>query len=63
MKQSEIKELSDAEFREKLDALSKNVADLKIAHSITPLEDPMHIRRVRRDVARIATEITKRQNQ
>lgn len=63
MKQSEIKELSIADLTEKLDALNKNVADLKMAHSITPLENPMLIRSARRDVARLATELTKRQNQ
>jgi len=63
MKQSEIKELSTADLVEKLDALKKNVADLKMAHAITPLENPLQLRVTRRDVARIATELTKRQNQ
>jgi large subunit ribosomal protein L29 len=63
MKQSEIKELSTADLNEKLVALQKNYADLKMAHAITPLENPLQLRGLRRSVARIATELTKRELQ
>ncbi|MEJ6546190.1 MAG: 50S ribosomal protein L29, partial [Flavobacteriaceae bacterium] len=41
----------------------KQHSDLKLAHSVTPLENPLLIRKVRRTVARLATELTKRENQ
>ena len=63
MKQSEIKELSVAELQEKLKELKKNYSDLKIAHAISPLENPIQLRSVRRTVARVATELTKRELQ
>lgn len=63
MKQSEIKELSVADLQEKLGALQKNYTDLKMAHAITPLENPMQLRTLRRTVAKLATELTKRENQ
>ena len=63
MKQSEIKELSVADLQEKLGAFKKNYTDLKMAHAITPLENPIQLRSLRRDVARIATELTKRELQ
>ena len=63
MKQSEIKDLSTADLQEKLGTLQKNYADLKIAHGITPLENPVQLRGLRRTVARIATELTKRELQ
>jgi large subunit ribosomal protein L29 len=63
MKNSEIRDLSFEELLEKQEAMQKNVADLKMAHAITPLENPVQIRNARRTVARLATEITKRQNQ
>ena len=44
MKQSEIKELSTADLKEKLAALQKNYTDLKMAHAITPLENPLQLR-------------------
>ena len=63
MKQSEIKELSVAELQEKLTALQKNYTDLKMAHTISPLENPIQLRDIRRTVARLATELTKRELQ
>jgi large subunit ribosomal protein L29 len=63
MKQSEIKNLSAAELQEKLIQTKKAYADLKMAHSIAPIENPLQIRSVRRTVARLATELTKRELQ
>ena len=63
MKQSEIKELSVEELREKIADFKKQHADLKMAHSVTPLENPLQIRKARRTLARLATELTKRENQ
>ena len=63
MKQSEIKELATAALNEKLAALQKNYTDLKMAHAITPMENPLQLRGLRRTVARIATELTKRELQ
>ena len=63
MKNKEIKELSVEEITLKLGEFKKQHADLKMAHSVTPLENPLEIRKVRRTVARLATELTKRQNQ
>jgi large subunit ribosomal protein L29 len=63
MKQSEIKELSIADLKEKHSALQKNYTDLKMAHVITPMENPLQLRSLRRTVARIATELTKRELQ
>ena len=63
MKQSEIRELSTTELQEKLGEVKKQYADLKTAHVITPLENPLQLRAVRRTVARLATELTKRELQ
>ena len=63
MKQSEVKELSTAELQEKLGEVKKSYVDLKMAHAISPLENPIQLRRIRRTVARIATELTNREIQ
>ena len=63
MKQSEIKELSTAELQEKLSEMKKSYADLKFTHSISPLENPIQLRTLRSTVARLATELTKRDDQ
>jgi len=63
MKQSEIKELSTADLQDKLAALKNNYSDLKMAHAISPLENPLEIKNLRKSVARVATELTKRELQ
>ncbi|MDT7827932.1 50S ribosomal protein L29 [Pricia sp. S334] len=63
MKNKEIKELSAEELNDKLAEYRKQHADLKMAHAVTPLENPLQIRKVRKTVARLATEITNRENQ
>lgn len=63
MKQSEIRELSTAELQEKLGVVKKQYADLKLAHAVSPLENPLQLRSTRRTVARLSTELTKRELQ
>ena len=63
MKQSEIKELSVEELTLKLATLRKEYEDMKITHAVSPLENPMLIRKARRTVARITTELNKREIQ
>jgi large subunit ribosomal protein L29 len=63
MKQSEITAMSIEELAEKLAESRKQYADMKMAHSVTPMENPLQLRKSRRTVARLATELTKRENQ
>ncbi|MGM5470548.1 50S ribosomal protein L29 [Flavobacteriaceae bacterium LMO-SS05] len=63
MKQAEIKQLSVAELQEKLGEIKKSYSDLKMAHGIAPLENPIQLQNIKRSVARIATELTKREIQ
>jgi len=63
MKQSEIKKLSTAELQEKLSETKKSYMDLKMAHTISPLDNPIQLRVARRAVARVATELTNREVQ
>ena len=63
MKQSEITAMSIEELTEKLAESRKQYADMKMAHAVTPMENPLQLRKSRRTVARLATELTKRENQ
>lgn len=63
MKQSEIKDASTAELQEALVDSRKAYVDLKMAHTISPLENPVQLRTQRRAIARIATELTNREVQ
>ncbi len=63
MKQSEIKNLSAAELQTQLSKLKKTYSDLKNAHAISPIQNPLQLRSLRRSVARFQTELTKRELQ
>ena len=63
MKQSEIKKASTAELNEAYAESRKAYSDLKMAHTISPLENPIQLRSQRREIARIATELTNREVQ
>ncbi|MDD2412643.1 MAG: 50S ribosomal protein L29 [Bacteroidales bacterium] len=61
MKQSVIIELSNAELIERLDEKKKQLVKLKINHAVSPLDNPLIIKEYRKTVARIKTEIRKRE--
>ena len=63
MRQSEVKETSTADLQEKLVESRKAYSDLKMAHAISPLENPIQLRSQRKTIARIETELTKREVQ
>ena len=63
MKQSEILKLSNEELSERLGESKKRYRELKMTHAVSPLENTIQLRTLRRTVARIATEITKREIQ
>ncbi|NMH29581.1 50S ribosomal protein L29 [Flavobacterium silvaticum] len=63
MKQSEIKDLSAAQLQEKLGETKKAYADMTSAHALSPIANPLQIRSLRRTVARLNTEIAKREQQ
>ena len=63
MKQSEITKASTDELKEQVAQLRKQYVELKMAHAITPLENPIQLRTQRRTIARIETELTKRKAQ
>jgi len=63
MKQEVIRELSTPELKERLDEERIQLSRLKMNHAISPLENPNKIKVYRRTVARLVTEVTKRQNE
>lgn len=61
MKQEEIKEMSTADLQERLDTEEQQLVKLKLNHAVSPLENPMKIREYRRMIARIKTELRRRE--
>jgi len=59
MKQSEIKNLSAAELQTKLGELTNQYAELRNAHAVSPIANPLQLRVVRRAIARVKTQLSK----
>ncbi|MCM1482784.1 MAG: 50S ribosomal protein L29 [Muribaculaceae bacterium] len=61
MKKEEIKELSTQDLKDRLEQMVQEYAQLKINHSISPLDNPAKITADRRMIARVKTELRKRE--
>ena len=59
-KKLNLKELTTVELAEKLKEDSAHYTKMKFNHVVTSLENPMTLRRLRRDIARMKTELKKR---
>ncbi|RFS20924.1 50S ribosomal protein L29 [Chitinophaga silvatica] len=57
----DLKGLSDQDLKEKISAEKLRLKKMTFGHAITPIENPMSIRGVRRDIARMSTELRKRE--
>jgi large subunit ribosomal protein L29 len=61
MKTREIKELNNKEIQERKEADKELLVRLKLNHAISPLDNPMQIKEVRKNIARLATELRQRE--
>jgi large subunit ribosomal protein L29 len=52
--------LSESDIKAKISEDELRLKKLQFAHVITPLENPMSIRALRKDIARLKTELKKR---
>jgi len=55
MKKNDFKSLTTDQLKEKQAELTAIYGKLKFAHGVTNLENPLQIRSIRRDIARINT--------
>ena len=63
MKATEIEKLSLEELLDKLAENKKKLLDLKMNHAVSPLENPLQIKIVRRIISRLLTAITLKQKE
>ncbi len=61
MEQSEIKQLSTPDLREKIKEEKGLLAKMKMSHAVSPVENPMKIRVARKAVAKLMTELRQRE--
>ena len=61
MKQAVIIEMSTEELVGTLTEVRSTLAKLNLAHAVSPLENPVQIRETKKTVARILTEVRRRE--
>lgn len=61
-KYDNIKGLSVTELQEQINDSEKTLQRLKFSHRLTPLENPMQIRGLRKQIARLYTVLTAKQS-
>lgn len=61
MKGKEIRELTSQELTQKLDNLKSELFNLRFQLATGQLENPMRIRQVRKDIARVKTVMRERE--
>ena len=57
-----VKEMSVADLKARIHEDELRLKKLQFAHAITPLENPMTIRALRKDVARLKTELKSKES-
>jgi large subunit ribosomal protein L29 len=58
----EIKGLSTQELQEKLAAEKETLIRMKLNHSVSPMSDPSQLKAIRKNIARMNTELSLREN-
>jgi large subunit ribosomal protein L29 len=61
MKSAEIKEMTTNDLVERVETEVVNYNQLILNHSISPLDNPAKIKQLRRDIARMKTELRVRE--
>ncbi len=56
-----LKEMSENDLNNRIIEDELRIKKLKFAHAVSPLENPMSIRDIRKDIARTKTELRKKQ--
>lgn len=58
MKASELRNMSATELTQKLKELKAELFNLRFQHAINQLENPMRIKAVKKDIARVSTALS-----
>ena len=61
MKMSEIKDLETKDLAQRIATEVGKYNQMKLNHSISPMENPSEIKMARRDIARLKTELRQRE--
>ena len=62
MKASDVRQLKPQELEERLGELKKDLFTLRMQHATKQLDNPIQIRAVKRDIARVKTVLRAHEN-
>lgn len=57
----ELRDVSDADLQDQLNESAASFEKMRFDHTVNGIENPLQLRTVRRDIARIKTEIRRRE--
>ncbi|HLK28938.1 MAG TPA: 50S ribosomal protein L29 [Puia sp.] len=57
-----LKDLSEVDLKSRIQEDELRLKKLEFAHAISPLENPMSIRSLRQDIARLKTELNNKKS-
>ena len=63
MKAQEVREMSIADLRDRIEVEKNNLQTMKLNHTISPLEDTSKIAKTRNDIARMMTILAEKEKQ
>lgn len=63
MKVSEVREMSVADLRDRIEVEKANLNSMRINHAISPLEDTSIFKKTRRDIARMITILAEKEKE
>ena len=63
MKIAEVREMSVADLRDRIEIEKNNLDTMKLNHAISPLEDTSKISKTPRDIARMITILAEKEKQ
>ncbi len=61
MKKEEIKEMATQDLKDRLEQMETEYRQLKINHSVSPIDNPAKITADRKMIARVKTELRQRE--
>ncbi len=62
MKKEDIKELSTEEIVQKISDQKQHYMKLKFNHTVSAIDNPLVLKSMRKDIARLSTELSARKN-
>lgn len=61
LKREDLNQLSNEDLQQRLHDDSQHLTKLRFTHAVNPIDNPAQLRAIRREIARLKTEIRKRE--